>query len=129
MSLAGYALGPSSPELLLGALSSFLTPTWLIQPAEHDILLDALSVEVTGTIDVRAGKPEHEHVPVYPHNIAYSVRVASPADRDQIAVLEAPVDRVCPILNLLRTPQAIRAECMPQALHYPAATTPASADR
>jgi uncharacterized OsmC-like protein len=107
---AGYDLGPSSPELVLGALGSCLTHTWLIQAAAHDIPIDSLSVEVTGTIDARAGKPGHEQVPVYPHNIAYSVRVASPANLDQISTLEAAVERACPILNLLRAPQAISAE-------------------
>jgi len=107
---AGYDLGPSSPELVLGALGSCLTHTWLIQAAAHDIPLDALSVEVTGTIDARAGKPGYDDVPVYPHNIAYTVRVETPAHRDRIAVLEAAVERACPILNLLRAPQSIHAE-------------------
>ncbi len=107
---AGYDLGPSSPELVLGALGSCLTHTWLIQAAAHDIPIDSLSVDVTGTIDARAGKPGHEHIPVYPHNIAYTVRVAAPVDRDRIDKLELAVERACPILNLLRTPQVIRAE-------------------
>jgi uncharacterized OsmC-like protein len=107
---AGYDLGPSSPELVLGALGSCLTHTWLIQAAAHDIPLDSLSVEVTGTIDARAGKPGHEHIPVYPHNIAYTVRVAAPVDHDRITILESAVERACPILNLLRKPQVIRAD-------------------
>jgi hypothetical protein len=49
-------------------------------------------------------------VPVYPHNIAFTVHVASPVDRNRIDTLELAVDRACPILNLLRTPQVIRAE-------------------
>jgi uncharacterized OsmC-like protein len=107
---AGYDLGPSSPELVLGALGSCLTHTWLIQAAAHDIPIDSLLVDVTGTIDARAGKTGHEHVPVYPHNIAFTVHVASPVDRNRIDTLELAVDRACPILNLLRTPQVIRAE-------------------
>ena len=107
---AGYDLGPSSPELVLGALGSCLTHSWLIQAAAHDVPIDALEVEVRGTIDARAGRPGFDHVPVYPHDIAYTVNVVSPADRPSIERLDAAVDRACPILNLIRSPQTVRGE-------------------
>lgn len=105
---AGYDLGPSSPELQLGVLGSCLTHVFLIQAADLGVPLDSLSVEVTGQIDPRAGKPGFESVPVYPHNIAYDVRLESPASRDEIAALHDAVERACPILNLLLNPQEIR---------------------
>lgn len=52
----GYDLGPSSPEIALGALGSCLTHTWLIQSAIHGLPLDGLSVEVTGQLDLRTGR-------------------------------------------------------------------------
>ncbi|MCP6390477.1 hypothetical protein NL487_26515, partial [Klebsiella pneumoniae] len=50
-----------------------------------------------------------EHVPVYPHDIGYTVHIASPASREQLDTLFEAVERTCPILNLLKHPQSIRA--------------------
>jgi uncharacterized OsmC-like protein len=104
---AGYNLGPGSPELQLGVLGSCLTHIFLIQAADHQVPLDSLEVEVTGQQDGRAGKPGFEHIPVYPHNIHYTVHVTSSASDAELAELHAAVERVCPILNLLVNPQHI----------------------
>jgi uncharacterized OsmC-like protein len=121
---AGYDLGPSSPELHLGVLGSCLTHVFLIQAADLGIPLDSLSVEVTGQIDPRAGKPGFESVPVYPHNIAYDVRLESPASSADIAALHDAVERACPILNLLLNPQEIRG-----SINHVQAAEPALAGR
>jgi uncharacterized OsmC-like protein len=104
---AGYNLGPGSPELQLGVLGSCLTHIFLIQAADRQVPLDSLEVEVTGQQDHRAGQPGYEHIPVYPHNITYTVHVVSSASPDEIAALHEAVERVCPILNLLVNPQQI----------------------
>ncbi|OUM90309.1 MAG: osmotically inducible protein OsmC [Bacillus thermozeamaize] len=104
---AGYNLGPSSPEIQLGVLGSCLTHIFLIQASDRGIPLDSLEVEVTGQLDPRANHPGYEHVPVYPHNIHYTVRIASPADDAALRELHAAVERTCPILNLLAKPQQI----------------------
>ena len=106
-SFVGYDIGPSSPELALGALGSCLTHSFLIQAAVHELPLDSLEVEVTGRIDARAGSAGHEDVPVYPHDIAYTVRIVSPASEDDVATVREAVERSCPILNLLRHPQTL----------------------
>jgi hypothetical protein len=98
---AGYDLGPSSPEL---------THTFLIQAAALGVPLDSLELEVTGTIDPRAGSPGFEAVPIYPHGIRYAVSIASPAASSEIEALREAVERNCPILNLLRQPQDIAGE-------------------
>lgn len=105
---AGYDLGPSSPELQLGVLGSCLTHIFLIQAADRNVPLDALDVELSARMDPRAGKPGFEAIPIYPHDIVYTVRVTSPASADDIAALHAAVERTCPILNLLVNPQTIR---------------------
>lgn len=105
---AGYDLGPSSPELQLGVLGSCVTHIFLIHAAERQLPLRSLEVEVTGRIDPRAGKPGHEATPVWPHDIAYEVQIDSPASRAEVDALFEAVERSCPILNLLREPQAIR---------------------
>lgn len=104
---AGYNLGPSSPELQLGVLSSCITHIFLIQAAQRNVPLDALEVETQGEIDPRAGKPGFEDVPVYPHNISYTVHLSSPASDEELAALHQAVERACPILNLLINPQHI----------------------
>lgn len=100
-SFAGYDLGPGSPEILLGSLSSCLVHTWLIHAADQQVPLDALEVKVTGQLDARAGRPGFEQVPVYPHDITYRVDVTSPADRGAIDAVDQAVQRLCPVLNLL----------------------------
>lgn len=107
---AGYDLGPSSPELQLGVLGSCLTHTFLIQAAALGVPLDSLDLEITGTIDPRAGSPGFEAVPIYPHGIRYAVTIASSAAPSEIEALRQAVERNCPILNLLRQPQAIAGE-------------------
>ena len=104
---AGYNLGPSSPELQLGVLGSCLTHIFLIRAAEQGVPLDSLEVEIAAQMDPRAGTPGFEDVPIYPHNITYTVHVASPASEKEIAELHASVERTCPILNLLVNPQQI----------------------
>ena len=105
---AGYNLGASSPELQLGVLGSCLTHVFLIQAADKQIPLEELEVEVTGQLDPRAGTPGNEHIPVYPHNINYTVHIKSPASAEALADLHHTVERVCPIFNLLVQPQTIQ---------------------
>jgi uncharacterized OsmC-like protein len=107
---AGYNLGPSSPELQLGVLGTCVTHIFLIHAAERQVPLQSLEVEVTGIIDPRGGKPGHENTPIWPHEIGYTVHIDSPASRADIDALFEAVERNCPILNLLRNPQTIRAE-------------------
>lgn len=78
---AGYNLGPSSPELQLGVLGSCVTHVFLIQAALRQVPLTSLEIEVSGVIDPRGGKPGHESTPIWPHNIAYTVHIDSPASQ------------------------------------------------
>ena len=43
---------------------------------DHEIAIDSLEVEVSGRIDPRGGQPGFEHIPVPPHDIAYTVHLA-----------------------------------------------------
>jgi uncharacterized OsmC-like protein len=104
---AGYDLGPSSPELVLGGLASCLNHSYLIQAAALEVPIESIEVEVEGSIDPRAGGPGYETVPVYPQNIAYVVRIAGPASAAQIQTLRDNVEKFCPILNLIKQPQTI----------------------
>ena len=103
----GYSLGPSSQELLLGAVSSCLSHSFLINAAVLEVSLDEIEVEVTATQDERAGSPSFEDVPVYPSDVAYVVRITSHADPDDIRILHEAVQRSCPLLNLVRAGQPV----------------------
>ncbi|MFJ3056617.1 OsmC family protein [Herbaspirillum sp. NPDC087042] len=107
---AGYNLGPSSPELQLGVLGSCVTHIFLIQAAHRQVPIDSLEVEVSGRIDPRGGRPGHEDTPFWPHDIGYVVHLDSPASDEQVKALFEAVEATCPILNLLKNPQQIRAE-------------------
>ena len=126
---AGYNLGPSSPELQLGVLGTCVTHIFLIQAAERQVPVESLEVEVTGIIDPRGGRPGHEATPIWPHEIGYTVHIDSPASRAEIDALFEAVERTCPILNLLRNPQNIRAEVRhtaSSAAASPMTSTPSS---
>ncbi|VFR23641.1 hypothetical protein ANDA3_1177 [plant metagenome] len=120
---AGYDLGPASPELLIGSLSSCLTHVFLIQASELQIPLDGLAVEVQATQDVRGGRPGYENVPFYPQDIRYVAHIESTASQEALEALHVAVEKWCPILNLLRNPQGLSGEVVRvgQAPSVPAA--------
>lgn len=104
---AGYDLGPSSPELQAGVLGSCVTHIFLIKAAELEVPIDSLEVDVRAEYDPKAQLPGDNGVPVYPHDFAYEVLLDSPASDADLARLHAEVERVCPILDLIRTPQQV----------------------
>ncbi|MFT4040066.1 MAG: OsmC family protein [Thermomicrobiales bacterium] len=104
---AGYGLGPTAPELQLGVLGSCLTHSFLIQAADQQVPIDALTVEVNAEIDARAGQPGYPEITVHPRQIRYTLRVDSPAPAEQIAALQAAMETACPILSLLKNPHDI----------------------
>jgi uncharacterized OsmC-like protein len=123
---AGYDLGPTSPELQLGVLGSCLTHVFLIQAADREVPLNSLEVEITAQIDPRSGQPGYEDVPVYPHNISYTVHVDSPASEEEITALHEAVERACPILNLLINPQQINGTIIRNTVEKAIQETPAA---
>ncbi|MDR1633857.1 MAG: OsmC family protein [Bifidobacteriaceae bacterium] len=107
---AGYNLGPGSPEIVLGALSSCITHITEIVASNRRVPLDYLRVDVRGQQDFRRGSPGFEDVPPEPHQIRFVVTVESPADQSTIDALFAEVQEICPILNLFRKPQTVVGE-------------------
>lgn len=105
--LAGYDLGPTAPELQLGALGSCLAHTFLIQAALAGIPIDAISVEVTGTVGLRAGQTSPDEPPVVPQDLAYVAHIDSPATAEELDALRLAVERACPLYLLLTSPAAI----------------------
>lgn len=104
---AGFNLGPASPEIFIGSLSSCLTHIFLIHAADRQISLKRLEVEVKADVDVRGGKPGYEDVPFYPFNIRYEVEIDSSNSKEEIEELSRVVEEKCPVLNLIRNPQQL----------------------
>lgn len=109
----GFTLGPSSPELLCGVISTCLTHTYEIGASMMGIPLDRIEVQVTAeNNDARFGGIATEDPPV-PFNITATVNVAAPdATREQLAELHTYASERCPMTNLIRTgaPVTVRVE-------------------
>lgn len=108
--LAGHSLGPTSPEMLLGALASCLVHTYLIHATLMNIPLDDVSVEISGTLDYKPviGMPAPNRPCIY--DIRYNAQVESPADSATIEQLHAAVEANCPVLNTIRYPTNIQRD-------------------
>ncbi len=106
--LAGHSLGPSSPEMLLGALASCLTHTYVLQAALHDIQLDHVEVDVSGTLDMAdAVNPDNQKT-IAIENISYHANVQSTQDSNRLEELDDLVQMGCAVLNTIRHSQEVR---------------------
>ncbi|MEA2512263.1 MAG: hypothetical protein QOG89_2288 [Thermomicrobiales bacterium] len=105
---AGFHVGPTSPELQLGALGSCLTDTFLSQAAERGVVLESVEVEIIGALDPCTDTLDNGYLSLCPRDISYTAHLCSPASADEIEALHAAVERVCPVLNLLVQPQSVR---------------------
>jgi uncharacterized OsmC-like protein len=108
--LAGHALGPTSPEMLLGALASCLVHTYLLQAVLLNIPLDDVSVEITAKIDYKPVIGMQPNVTPLLQDIIYSAHVESPAPADDIARMHEAVEASCAVLNTLRQPINVQRE-------------------
>jgi uncharacterized OsmC-like protein len=105
--MGGNALGPTAPELLLGALASCLVHTYLIQAALQGVALDTLEIEVTGRINM-AGVVGLD-VPELPamQDVEFRAHIDTDAAPEQIQALHDGVETTCPVLNTFRLPIAV----------------------
>jgi uncharacterized OsmC-like protein len=106
--LAGFSLGPTAPEMLLGALASCLAHTYAIQAALLDVPLDSLEVSVSAALDFRGvvGMPVSD-APML-QDICYHAEIGTSAPPDLIEQLHSAVALYCPVLNTLRLPADVR---------------------
>ena len=102
--LAGHSLGPSSPQMLLGALASCLVHTYLLQATLMNMPLDGVEIEVTGALDMTGVVGLEAPEPILLQDLAYKAIVESHAPQETIDALHAAVDRTCAVLNTLRNP-------------------------
>lgn len=109
--LAGHSLGPTAPELLLGALGSCLVHTYLLQAALLEIPLDSVEVEINGALDMTGAVGLPHKGPLQLESIRYKPTILSPASAETIQTLHAAVEQACAVLNTLRSPlEVVRAD-------------------
>src|SRR5262249_11543883 len=106
--LAGHSLGPTAPEMLLGALASCLVHTYLIQAVLLNIPLDHVEIEISGKMDYKPviGMPS-DTTPLM-QDITYTAHVESPAPAADIERMHQVVETTCPVLNTIRNPVNIQ---------------------
>lgn len=105
--LAGHSLGPSSPEMLLGALASCLIHTYLLQATLLNIPLDHVEVVIEGALDMTGVVGLPAEGPLKLQDLSYTPTVTAPASVEQIAQLHAAVEQTCAVLNTLRSPMEV----------------------
>jgi uncharacterized OsmC-like protein len=100
----GFSLGPSSPELLCGVISTCLTHTYEIGACMMGIALDRIEVHVTAeNNDARFGGLETSDPPV-PFNLTATVRLDAPdVASERLSELHAYASANCPLTNLIRS--------------------------
>jgi uncharacterized OsmC-like protein len=108
--LGGENSGPTALESILSALISCSAMIVYILQREKDFKLDGLEFSAVGTHDVRrvamraTGKKYSEIEPIAKHFHAVRVeaRVATKESDQRLRELAADVERLCPVINLLR---------------------------
>jgi uncharacterized OsmC-like protein len=108
--LAGNSLGPTSPEMLLGALGSCLVHTYLIQACLLDVTLNDINIEVEATLDYKPVIGMPGPTPPILSDIRYRADVDSAADPGVIEALHRAVEQNCPVLNTLRNPVSVQRQ-------------------
>ena len=101
----GYGIAPTVEQHQVGVLGTCLTHIFEIEAAKAQVVLDGLELRSSATLSPRLGG-DAANPPRF-QNIAYSVRIESPASADQIDKLRAAVEGACPIYNLLKDAQPI----------------------
>ena len=100
----GWGLGPSSPELLCGVISTCLTHTYLIGAATLGIPVERVELRVTAENNDAAFLDIATDDPPLPFTITARVLLAAPeATAEQTARLHRYAGERCPLTRLIRT--------------------------
>lgn len=99
----GWGLGPSSPELLCGVISTCLTHTYEIGAATLGIPVQRIEVRVTAENNDAGFVGIKTEDPPVPFNIEATVSLSAPgASPAEVEALHAYAER-CPLTSLIRT--------------------------
>ena len=104
----GWGLGPSSPELLCGVISTCLTHTYLIAAATLDIPLDRVEVTVSSSNNDAHFLGIAADDPAVPFDLTARVSLeALDASAEQVATLHTYATERCPLSKLVREPNTV----------------------
>jgi uncharacterized OsmC-like protein len=105
--LAGHGLGPTAPELLLGALASCLVHTYLLHAALQQLPVTGVVVDVSGRLDMGGVVGLAYQTPPQLEQITYVATVEGVTSHALLEPLHAAVAENCPVLNTLRLPTGV----------------------
>jgi uncharacterized OsmC-like protein len=106
--MGGWVLAPSSPEYLLGVITSCLTHTYLIGAANRSIALERVEVKATSRNNDAHFFGLEQGDPRLPFDIRVRILVRAPdATRAELAELSRYATENCPVLQIIRTPNAV----------------------
>jgi uncharacterized OsmC-like protein len=101
--VGGFDLAPSSPELLLAALSSCLTHTVLLQAAGAGLPIERVSTDVEATLWTGHVAGIDSDDPIGPRDFRATIAIEAPAATEtDLAALRDAVRAACLILHTLR---------------------------
>ncbi|GMF06045.1 unnamed protein product [Ambrosiozyma monospora] len=105
---AGYDLGSSAPELLLGALGACLSHMYIVVAAIQKIPFTSVEVETSGTVDMRKGHPGFEDQVPGITDLEYTIYLGGGGlTPDGFKKLQEDVEKVCPVYNLVKNKNEI----------------------
>jgi len=105
--LGGEDMAPNPVEYILAALGSCQEITYRLYADALGIPLNGVSVQLTGTIDLRGLFNVEQSVRPGYQKIEADVTLDSPASEADLARLRDLVDRHCPVLDILRNPTSV----------------------
>lgn len=107
--LGGNDAGPNPVEYLLVSLGACQEIVYSIYAAMMGIELDAVTVYVKGTLDVRGFMGEDGIPPGY-QKITFETRIESQSDPKDIEKLVHTVEACCPTMDTIRRPVEIQGK-------------------
>ncbi len=100
----GQNQGPKPSELVLAALAACQETTYRIYAEDMGINIDEISVELTGTQDLKGFMALDNSVPAGFSSIKGTVFIQSEASKSDLELLQKRVDKYCPVLDDLKRP-------------------------
>src|SRR5262245_309703 len=102
--LGGGDAGPNPVELVLAALGTCQEITYRAYATALGIPLERVSVNLTGTIDLKGFFAVDDTVRAGYQKVTGTVRLESTASDEQLEMLRTAVNAHCPVLDIIRNP-------------------------
>jgi putative redox protein len=118
--LGGEDTAPNPVEYILAALGSCQEITYRLYADALGIPLTAVSVQLTGELDLRGFFNVDQNVRPGFERITANVTLESPAPEADLKRLKDIVDAHCPVLDILRNPTPVTTTLDAPAVHQAA---------